>query len=59
MLRTILNNSIKEKDIGLNTNANMKASMWNCRSEGNQIIELIRRNIVYKKLIILLYKIVV
>ena len=49
---TALNTTLKEKDLGLTISADMKVS------EGNQVLGLIRRNIVYeeKELIIPLYK---
>ena len=49
---TVLNTTLKEKDLGLTISADMKVS------EGNQVLGLIRRNIVYKEkeLIIPLYK---
>ena len=57
---TILSKTVKEKDLGVTMNANMKVSEQ-CRiaaSKGNQILGMIRRNITYKEksLIIPLYK---
>ena len=51
---------MKEKDLGVSMNANMKVSEQ-CRiaaSQGNQILGMIRRNITYKEksLIVPLYK---
>ena len=56
----ILSKTVKEKDLGVTMNANMKVSEQ-CRiaaSKGNQILGMIRRNITYKEksLIIPLYK---
>ena len=60
---TILNKTVKEKDLGVTMNANMKVSEQ-CRiaaSKGNQVIGMIRRNITYNEnsLIIPLYKAIV
>ena len=60
---TILSKTVKEKDIGVTTNANMKVSEQ-CRiaaCKGNQVLGMIRRNITNKEkgLIIPLYKAVV
>ena len=60
---TALNTTVKEKDLGLTISADMKVSEQ-CAiaaAKGNQILGLIRRNIVYKEkeLIILLYKTIV
>ena len=60
---TILSKTVKEKDIGVKVNANMKVSEQ-CRiaaSKGNQILGMIRRNITYKEnsLIVPLYKAIV
>ena len=60
---TVLNTTIKEKDLGLTISADMKVSEQ-CAiaaAKGNQILGLIRRNIVYKEkeLIIPLYKTIV
>ena len=51
MGRTILNKTVKEKDLGVSMNANMKVSAQ-CRiaaSKGNQVLGMIRRNITYKE----------
>ena len=48
---TILGKTVKEKDLGLTMNANMKVSEQ-CRiaaSKGNQVLGMIRRNITYKE----------
>ena len=60
---TILSKTVKEKDLWVTMNANMKVSEQ-CRiaaSKGNQIHGMIRRNITYKEksLIIPLYKAIV
>ena len=60
---TILCKSVKEKDLGVTMNANMKVSEQ-CRiaaSKDNQILGMIRRNITYKEngLIVPLYKAIV
>ena len=60
---TILCKTVKEKDLGVTINANMRVSEQ-CRiaaSKGNQIIGMIRRNITYKVkgLIVPLYKAIV
>ena len=60
---TILSKTVKEKDLGVTMNANMKVSEQ-CRiaaSKGNQILGMIRRNITHKEksLIIPLYKAIV
>ena len=60
---TILCKTVKEKDLGVTMNANMKVSEQ-CRiaaSKGNQILGMIRRNITYKEkgLIVPLYKAIV
>ena len=60
---TILNKTVKEKDLGVSMNANMKVSEQ-CRiaaSKGNQVIGMIRRNITYKEnsVIVPLYKAIV
>ena len=57
---TILSTTVKEKDLGVTMNANMKVSEQ-CRiaaSKGNQVLGMIRRNISYKdkSLIVPLYK---
>ena len=56
---TILSKTVKEKDLGVTMNANMKVSEQ-CRiaaSKGNQVLGMIQRNITYKEksLIIPLY----
>ena len=63
MGETILIKTVKEKDLGVSMNANMKVSEQ-CRiaaSKGNQVIGMIRRNITYKEksLIVPLYKAIV
>ena len=60
---TILSTTVKEKDLGVTMNANMKASEQ-CRiaaSKGNQVLGMIHRNITYKdkSLIVPLYKAIV
>ena len=60
---TILSKTVKEKDLGVSMNANMKVSEQ-CRiaaSKGNQVLGMIRRNITYKEknLIVPLYKAIV
>ena len=60
---TILSKTVKEKDLGISMNANMKVSEQ-CRiaaSKGNQVLGMIRRNITYKEksLIVPLYKAIV
>ena len=57
---TILSKTVKEKDLGVTINVNMKVSEQ-CRvaaSKGNQVLGMIRRNIRYKgkSLIVPLYK---
>ena len=57
---TILSKTVKEKDLGVTMNANMKESEQ-CiiaASKGNQVLGMIRRNITYKdnSLIVSLYK---
>ena len=59
----ILCKTVKEKDLGVTINANMKV-LEQCRiaaSKGNQIIGMIRRNLTYKEkgLIVPLYKTIV
>ena len=47
----ILSKTMKEKDLGVTMNANMKVSEQ-CRiaaSQGNQVLGMIRRNITYKE----------
>ena len=60
---TILSKTVKEKDLGVTMNANMKVSEQ-CRiaaSKGNQVLGMIRRNITYKEksFIVPLYKAIV
>ena len=60
---TILSKTVKENDLGVSMNANMKVSEQ-CRiaaSKGNQVLGMIRRNITYKEnnLIVPLYKAIV
>ena len=60
---TTLSTTVKEKDLGVTMNANMKVSEQ-CRiaaSKGNQVLGMIRRNITYKEksLIVPLYKAIV
>ena len=60
---TILSTTVKEKDLGVTMNANMKVSEQ-CiiaASKGNQVLGMIRRNITYKdkSLIVPLYKAIV
>ena len=48
---TILSKTVKEKDLGVTMNANMKVSEQ-CRiaaSKGNQVLGMIRRNITHKE----------
>ena len=48
---TVLSKTMKEKDLGVTMNANMKVSEQ-CRiaaSKGNQVLGMIRRNITYKE----------
>ena len=48
---TILGKTVKEKDLGVSMNVNMKVSEQ-CRiaaSKGNQVLGMIRRNITYKE----------
>ena len=57
---TVLSKTVKENNLGVTINANMKVSEQ-CRiaaSKGNQILGMIRRNITYKEkgLIVPLYK---
>ena len=60
---TVLNTTIKENVLGLTISADMNVSeqCGIAAAKGNQILGLIRQNIVYKKkeLIILLYKTIV
>ena len=57
---TILSKTVKEKDLGVTMNANMKVSeqCTIAASKGNQVLGMIRRNITYKEksLIIPLHK---
>ena len=49
---TILSKTVKEKDLRVTMNANMKVSEQ-CRiaaSKGNQVLGMIRRNITYSRL---------
>ena len=48
---TVLNTTIKEKDLGLTTSADMNVSeqCGIAAAKGNAIIGFIRRNIVYKE----------
>ena len=60
---TVLNTTVKKKDLGLTISAYMKVSQ-ECgiaAAKGNQILGLIRRNILYneKELIIPLYKTII
>ncbi len=60
---TILSETVKEKDLGVTINANMKVSEQ-CRiaaSKGNWVLRMIQRNITYqdKSFIVLLYKAIV
>ena len=60
---TVLSKTVKEKDLGVTMNANMKVSEQ-CRiaaSKGNQVLGMIQRNITYKdkNLIVPLYKAIV
>ena len=60
---TILRKTLKEKDLGVTMNANVKVSEQ-CRivaSKDNQVIGMSRRNITYKdkSLIVPLYKAIV
>ena len=60
---TILSITVKEKDLGVTMNANMKVSEQYriAASKGNQVLGMIRRNITYKdkSLIVPLYKAIV
>ena len=60
---TILSKTVKEEDLGVTMNSNMKVSEQ-CRiaaSKGNQVLGMIRRNITYKEksFIVPLYKAIV
>ena len=63
MRGTILIKTVKEKDLGVAMNANMKVSEQYriAASKGNQVLGMIRRNITYKEksLIVPLYKAIV
>ena len=50
---TVLNTTLKEKDVGLTISADMKVSeqCGIAAAKGNQILGLIRRNIVYKEVV--------
>ena len=60
---TVLDTTVKEKDLGVTISADMKVSeqCGIAASKGNQILGLIRRKITYKekKIIIPLYKAIV
>ena len=60
---TILSVTVREKDVGVTMNANMKVSeqCGIAASKGNQVLGMIRRNITYKdkSLIVPLYKSIV
>ena len=60
---TILSKTVKEKELGVTMNANMKVSEQSriAAFKGNQVLGMIRRNITYKEksLIIPLYKAIV
>ena len=51
MGETILSKTVKEKDLGVSMNANMKVSeqFRIAASKGNQVLGMIRRNITYKE----------
>ena len=51
MRGTVLNTTVKEKDLGLTINVDMKVSeqCGIAAANGNQILGLIRRNMVYKE----------
>ena len=57
---TILSKTMKEKDLGVTMNANMKVpeQLIIAASKDNQVLGMIRRNITYKQnsLIVPLYK---
>ena len=63
MAGTILSKTMKEKYLGVTMNANMKVSeqFRIAASKGNQVLGMIRRNITFKEisLIVLLYKAIV
>ena len=48
---TVLNTTVKEKDLGLSISVDMRVSeqCGIAAAKGNQILGLMRRNIVYKK----------
>ena len=49
---TVLNTTVKEKDLGLTISADMKVSSEQCviaAAKRNQILWLIKRNIVYSE----------
>ena len=48
---TILSKTVKEKDLGVTMNANMKVSEQYriAASKGNHVLGMIRRNITYKE----------
>ena len=54
---TILSKTVKEKDLGVAMNANMKVSEQGriAVSKGNRVLGIIRRNITYIKKQVLLY----
>ena len=59
---TVLNTTLKEKDLGLNVSADMTPDQRSVEAaKGNQILGLTRRNMVYKEkeIIIPLYKTIV
>ena len=61
---TILSKTVKEKDLGVTMNANMKVSeqcICIAASKGDQVLGMIRRNITYKEksLIVPLYTAIV
>ena len=60
---TILSKTVKEKDLSVSMNANMKVSeqFRIAASKGNQVLGMIRRNITYKEesFIVRLYKAIV
>ena len=55
---TILSKTVKEKDLGVTMNANMKEQCGIAASKVNQVLGMIRRNITYEEkcLIVPLYK---
>ena len=58
---TILSKTVKEKDLRATMNANMKVSEQ-CRiaaSNGNQVLEMIRRNMTYIKKRVTLQNIII